>query len=128
MARRSPSVGPFTIAALTVLALVAIVAVYHVATLPSHQMTVQPAPAIAIDPAAAERLAGAIRIPTVSSQYGGASPDALAQLHLHLAQSFPRTHRTLNRDVLGGSLLYEWRGQDPSLPPLLLLAHLDVVP
>jgi carboxypeptidase PM20D1 len=91
------------------------------------------APAAQPDPpldAAAQRLAAALRIPTVSHDAGGApAGPALAALREHLATSFPRTHQALARELVGGdSLLYTWRGARPELPPVLLMAHLDVVP
>jgi carboxypeptidase PM20D1 len=92
-----------------------------------------PAPAAAAyvpPPGAAERLAEALRIPTLSPQdaadFDGA---AFAALHALLEARFPRVHAELGRERVGEhSLLYTWPGSDPSLPPLLLMAHLDVVP
>ncbi len=82
-----------------------------------------------IDAAAIERLAGAVRFPTVSNeggQYDAAAFDGLAD---YLQRSFPRTHAALTREAVAGhSLLYSWRGRDPSLEPILLAAHMDVVP
>ena len=45
-----------------------------------------------------------------------------------LVELYPATHGALDREVLGdGALLYRWRsGTD--LPPLVLMAHYDVVP
>lgn len=94
----------------------------------------QPVPEIelpAIDAgAAAERLAGALRIPTVTvNEPGRADWTPWPRLHEHLAASFPAVHRALQRELVGGySLLYTWTGADPALPPVLLLAHQDVVP
>lgn len=85
----------------------------------------------AIDAAAAAgRLAAALRIPTVSHEGGeGFEAAAFAELHRHLEASFPRVHAALARETVGAaSLLYTWKGTDPALPPLLLLAHQDVVP
>lgn len=80
--------------------------------------------------AAAQRLAAAIRIPTVShGPDAAAAPDNFAAFHQLLADSFPLTHAHLQREVVGGaSLLYTWPGSDASLPPLLLTAHMDTVP
>jgi len=90
---------------------------------------------LGIDEAAvSQRLAGAIRIPTVSVTQGEPGrADAVArlvQLHAYLADQFPLVHRRLTREVVGEhSLLFEWAGQgDGGRPPILLLAHLDVVP
>ena len=57
---------------------------------------------------------------------------AFTDFHAYLRETFPRLHATLQREVLGDpraySLLYTWTGRDPSLPPVVLMAHLDVVP
>lgn len=87
-----------------------------------------PVPAFDLD-AAAERLAGAIRILTVSRAGEPAPAEALRSLHDHIEASFPRVHAALKREVVNGlSLLYEWPGSERAGLPLLLLAHLDVVP
>ena len=57
---------------------------------------------------------------------------AFTDFHAYLQETFPRLHAALEREVLGDpraySLLYTWTGRDPSLPPVVLMAHLDVVP
>ena len=80
--------------------------------------------------AAAERLAGAIRFPTVSHASGGPiDTAAFLGLHQYLATAFPLVHATLSRELVNGlSLLYTWPGADPALPPVVLMGHLDVVP
>ncbi|MGD8698480.1 MAG: M20/M25/M40 family metallo-hydrolase, partial [Gemmatimonadales bacterium] len=100
-------------------------------TYESRQMDVEPAPEIAIDTTAvAERLAGALRFETISHQDSAAFPaEEFLRFHTHLEESFPRLHAALTREVVGGySLLYRWDGRDPSLRPLLFMAHMDVVP
>jgi carboxypeptidase PM20D1 len=77
-----------------------------------------------------QRLAGAIRIPTVSyedrNRIDAKQFDAFAD---YLQKSFPKVHAALKRERVGaGSLLYTWTGKDPAAKPILLLAHLDVVP
>ncbi|HVS01958.1 MAG TPA: M20 family peptidase [Thermoanaerobaculia bacterium] len=80
--------------------------------------------------AASERLATALRFRTVSlGADADGEPAEFHRLHDHLAGSFPAVHRALQREVVAGlSLLYTWRGGDAALPPVLLLAHQDVVP
>src|SRR5207244_2662348 len=49
-------------------------------------------------------------------------------LHAYLAERFPRAHQALKRETISDySLLYTWTGSGDG-KPLLLLAHLDVVP
>jgi carboxypeptidase PM20D1 len=93
-------------------------------------VVVDAVPEVTISDGAAERLAGAIRIPTIShedpAEVDGASFDAL---HRYLETSFPGVHAELRRETVGThSLLYTWKGTDPSLKPILLMGHLDVVP
>jgi carboxypeptidase PM20D1 len=78
---------------------------------------------------AAARLAELVRIPTVSTP---ASEDrdtsAFAAFRERLTQLYPQTHRVLEREVLGGgALLYRWRSGNDA-PPMVLMAHYDVVP
>ena len=48
--------------------------------------------------------------------------------HAALERLYPRVHATLERDVVAGhSLLYRWAGAELG-DPLVLMAHLDVVP
>ncbi len=98
---------------------------------PSRQVTVTPAPVAPVDAmAAALRLAGAIRLRTVS--YETPSPDshaALLELHRYLAATFPHVHATLALETVHDySLLYRWEGSDAKAPPVMLMAHQDVVP
>ncbi|MBV9832230.1 MAG: M20/M25/M40 family metallo-hydrolase [Marmoricola sp.] len=76
-----------------------------------------------------ERLRDLIRIPTVSST-DEAETDAstFESFHAALAEAFPLLHDrlTLHR-VRDHSLLFHWRGRSPE-QPVVLMAHLDVVP
>lgn len=79
---------------------------------------------------AAQRLAAAVRCSTVSHR-DPAHMDARPFLELHrcLEEQFPRVHEVLRRELVSSySLLYTWPGSDPSLKPILLMGHLDVVP
>ena len=66
----------------------------------------------------AERLAGAIRIATISHQDPALfDPAAFEQMHAYLEQTFPLTHAQLEREMVAQySLLYRWRGRDPAKP------------
>lgn len=96
--------------------------------LPSTSASLAPLP---IDTAgAATRLAGAIRFPTVSMASGAPIDTAAFNgLRGYLEQNFPLVHSTLAREIAGSlSLLYTWQGSDTSLPPVVLMGHMDVVP
>ncbi|WP_295846285.1 M20 family peptidase [Tardiphaga sp.] len=104
---------------------------FNAFNLSSRQLRVTPIPRVAVDEqAAAARLAEAIRFPTISGT-AQAEPfaDALRAMQVHLVVSFPAFHAAAARETVGGhSLLYTWQGSDPSLRPIALLAHQDVVP
>jgi carboxypeptidase PM20D1 len=94
------------------------------------EAAVPPADPVAIPLAAAERLASAIRIATIAAE-GEAAFDAaaFADLHSYVQRAFPRVHSHLQRQTVAShSLLYTWPGTDPTLKPILLVGHMDVVP
>src|SRR5258705_11496160 len=104
---------------------------YRATRFPSRQLTFPcPAPLAFDTTAAAGRRAGALTYRTIS--YPDSSRfDALefCRFQDYLRKSFPKLHARLKREVTAGySLLYEWRGTDTTLKPILLLAHQDVVP
>jgi carboxypeptidase PM20D1 len=85
---------------------------------------------VGVDPDAPARLAEAIRYRTIS--HGTDAPveeQAMLGFHQFLERSFPKVHVSLKRETVSAfSLLYTWEGSDPSLKPILLAAHMDVVP
>jgi carboxypeptidase PM20D1 len=89
-----------------------------------------PASPVLIDEAAAiGRLCRALQFRTISAADPAAVAPAFTGLREHLEKSFPRVHAALQREiVLGHSLLYTWRGSDPTLAPVVLMGHQDVVP
>src|ERR1051325_5008061 len=116
--------------ALGVLAL-SVVLLTRALPMSSRQDTFAPGAPIPVDAAAAaDSLSKAIRFRTVSHEEASrVDPSPFLGLHGYLAQTFVETHRRLQRDVIGQfSLLYTWQGTDATLPPALLLGHLDVVP
>lgn len=85
-------------------------------------------PEVDVHEAAAE-LAQVLAIPTISPDGSADRRQAMLALHGHLRGAFPRVHQALSREVVDElSLLYRWPGSDPTAEPVLLLAHLDVVP
>lgn len=86
-------------------------------------------PATTLVPGDIDRFAGALRFRTVSHQDPTALDTAeFAAFRDYLVRSFPRVHAALDREVVGGhALLYTWRGADPTLDPLVILGHYDVV-
>lgn len=119
------------IGALVLLAGLAAVLVGNTLRQGSRQLQVPPAPPLAVDKAGVtEAMAAAVRAKTVS---GLLDPAGVAtefdQLHALLKTRYPQVHAALQREVVGAhSLLFTWQGSDPSLKPVALMAHQDVVP
>ncbi|KAK0120222.1 hypothetical protein ONS95_011628 [Cadophora gregata] len=82
----------------------------------------------------AQRLSELVQIPTVSyDQMGlvGEDPrwDVFNRLPEYFENTFTRVHRDLEVVTINEfAFLYTWKGSDPSLKPLVLMAHTDVVP
>ena len=91
------------------------------------------APAIAIEapPAdtVAQHLAAAVRIGTVSwSDTLPPNVAALDSMRQWMERTYPRVHATLKREKVEESWLYTWEGTETRQQPILLMAHMDVVP
>lgn len=127
-------VGRLALALTAVLViLVAVVAVrtitYAPPTSAAGQVTL--APAIPIDSAAAaQHLSQAIGFLTISHQDQAEDlPAEWDKLHAWLQTTYPAAHAAMTREVVAGhTLIYTWTGSDPSLKPIVLMAHQDVVP
>jgi len=110
--------------------LVAILAV-NTARFRSRQVRVPSVEGIAVDAErCARNLARALTFATVSHERAeGFDHAVFGAFHSFLGETYPRVHEALQREVVeGSSLLYTWPGSEPSLAPLVLMAHIDVVP
>ncbi len=76
----------------------------------------------------AQRLGEAIRFQTVSSPDSDKTNEALDAMYDWMATAYPRVFATLTRELFGRSVVFTWKGTDPSAAPLVLMAHMDVVP
>src|SRR6266704_6690779 len=118
-------------ALLVVVVILAVIVLERTFTFHSRQPQTAPAAVEPLDTAAlAQRLAGALRFKTVSyqdsTQFDAREFDGF---HRYLRATFPRLYAALKLEKVNGyGLLYEWTGSDPTLPPIILLAHQDVVP
>tara|TARA_R110002096_G_scaffold28203_10_gene85647 strand:- start:352 stop:1779 length:1428 start_codon:yes stop_codon:yes gene_type:complete len=77
-----------------------------------------------------QNLSKAIQFPTISYSEE-ALPDSTAFFGFHrfLEETFPLTHSKLTLEKINDySLLYTWKGSDPSKKPIILMSHQDVVP
>jgi carboxypeptidase PM20D1 len=79
---------------------------------------------------ASQRLSEIVQIQTISySVDAPVEKDAFLKLHAYIQASFPKIDTLLEREIISDfSLLYQWEGSDPDLQPILLTAHMDVVP
>jgi len=119
--------------AVAVLAVLAGVCLVRVAQLPAPAASgtvAAPVAPLALDAdAAVRRLAEALRIPTVSYEdRARIDPGALDAFVGLLQSSFPLVHKALKREGVGKSLLFTWAGRDAAAAPIILTAHMDVVP
>ncbi|MCK5064593.1 MAG: M20/M25/M40 family metallo-hydrolase [Candidatus Fermentibacteraceae bacterium] len=82
-----------------------------------------------IDREKVEKFAHMIEFRTVSGKPGSFEMAPFMQLRDYLRKAFPAVHENYKREIVSeGSLLYTLPGSDPSLKPIMLTAHLDVVP
>jgi len=117
--------------ALLLFAILAAAVIVRTAMTHSRQVAAEQIPPLTLDQRRiTANLSGAIQFPTVSSLDALHNhPDELALLREFLEQTYPRVHATLARESIGDrGQLYIWKGSDPAAHPILLLAHLDVVP
>lgn len=96
----------------------------------STQSPAAPAAEITVPAGSADRLSGAIRIPTISAEDPATfDREPFRMFHAYLEKAFPLVHSRLRREIVGTySLLYTWTGIDPTADPILLVGHMDVVP
>lgn len=97
-------------------------------TFTSRQIPITPVKPIAIDDTAVQRLSQAIQIPTIS-QSDQIDTIAFLQFDTLIQRAFPLVDSLLEKNYIHRfSPVFKWQGKNSNLPPLLLIAHLDVVP
>lgn len=113
-------------------ALVLAVALFRTLTLAAPESTsTANVDAVVVDAqAAANRLGEAIRIETVSTQFGREERRApFIAFREWMETTYPAFHGVASQEIVSKySLFYTWPGSDPSLEPILLMSHTDVVP
>lgn len=77
-----------------------------------------------------QRLAEALRFRTISDDgEKQMNADEFRALQNYLERAFPNVKSKLSREIVADySLLYVWKGTESNSRPILLMAHLDVVP
>lgn len=75
-------------------------------------------------------LSKAVSCPTISHDMDlPIDSMAFGQFHQFLAEAYPTIHSNLKKEVFSEfSLLYTWQGRNPGMKPVILMAHMDVVP
>src|SRR5689334_17403907 len=116
-----------------ILALIAVlvaILVFNAVTFKSKQLPIVALPAPAVPPAALEHLQEAIRFKTISFNDSTLLDTAqFLGFHRFLEKTYPAVHANLVREKIKKySLLYFWKGKNPLLKPIVLMAHQDVVP
>ena len=79
---------------------------------------------------AAQHLSVSVKFQTVSHEDAAEDdPKPLAAQLDWLAATYPRFAALAPRETVGGGgLIWTWKGSDPALAPIVLMAHQDVVP
>jgi carboxypeptidase PM20D1 len=117
------------VAAIVLIAAVVIVHTMMIEAAPTTSVT---AARIPVDPGiVARHLGEAVRFRTIS--YGGDAQEAqkfaaLEAMRAWMEKTYPAFHKAATREIMDHTLLFTWKGKNPSLPPVLLMAHMDVVP
>lgn len=100
---------------------------YNTMTFPSRQIKVDAVEAMKIEDAAVERLAGAVRIPTLSYE-DHVDSAAFRLLDTFLVKNYPLVDSFLEKERVNEfSYIWKWSGQNAHLSPILLIGHMDVV-
>jgi carboxypeptidase PM20D1 len=125
----------FKFLCLVIVVLVVVVAA-RTFLIPSKQISPLPHTPEMIDAQkVSQDLSGSIPFRTIS--WGPEGTDAQRQytqeaftaFHAYLEQTFPKVYEKLDHEVIGANnLLFTWKGTDPSLKPIVMLGHQDVVP
>lgn len=110
--------------------LLSAVLVINTFTKKSVQMRVEAKPAPEIAASALQHFKEAITFKTIS--YGDRNHFDSAQFlgfRNFLEHTYPNFHAQTTREIVKGyTLLYTWKGKNPALKPIVLMAHQDVVP
>lgn len=117
-------------ALIIIFALLVLIVIIKTATFSSMQLKPEAIELPAFTDASVEHLSEAITYPTISEAIDSPVDTAAFEgFHKFLREAYPLIHRDLKKEVFSSfSLLYTWEGSDSGLKPVVLTAHLDVVP
>src|SRR5882724_2503984 len=79
---------------------------------------------------AIQHLSQAVRIQTISiSDTSAIDTAAYTAFNVFLEKSYPLVHQHLTKTLIKQyNFVFEWKGQNTSLAPIILMSHYDVVP
>ncbi len=120
----------FKIISLIILGLAGVL-VFNTFKVTSKQMEgIEPAPMISVSDSALIHLSKAIQFRTVSNADPTMIDSAQFQKFIDYTEKiYPLIHSQLKLEKINTyALLYEWKGKNPALKPVLLMGHYDVVP
>lgn len=115
---------------LLILGIIILIGVMVVKTLIFHskQIPVTPVQAVPVENAVVQHFAQAIQIPT-ASQAEKIDTQAFLQLDTLIQRTFPNVDSILEKHAINRfSKIFKWQGKNSDLLPVLLMAHMDVVP
>ena len=103
---------------------------FNTFTFTSSQLEVDPIAKIDIPDEAVSRLSEALKIKTISFEdEADFDSSAFEAFNQFVVEQFPLVDSLLEKKLFNNySHLFTWQGSDPGLAPIVLLAHIDVVP
>ena len=103
---------------------------YRTFTFSSGQIQVERVDLPDVEDNVIERLQKSIRLKTITYEKDAPIDTAVFRnFHSLIENAFPNVAQQLDKKIIHDfSFLYTWKGKNPSLKPVLLLAHYDVVP
>jgi carboxypeptidase PM20D1 len=115
---------------LIILVFLLVVIFYKTFTNKSIQLNVKHVELFDAGNSSIENFCEAVKIPTISyDNYENFDTIAFNSFLSFLATKYPFVDSLLNKEKVNDfSLFYEWKGTNPDLKPILLMAHMDVVP
>ncbi len=125
-----PDMKKIFLTLLTLFVFLIAIMLFNTYTFDSRQVHVEAAPKIDIPASAKEHMSRAITIPTVSNEDPSKIDSAaFFRFHEFIRNTYPMVDSLLGLTYINTfSMVYEWRGTDPSLKPIILMGHMDVVP
>jgi len=115
---------------LTAVLIIAAFVLFRTFTFTKEPVSYEQVQVLNVSATSANHLAEAISIPTISFG-GGRPPDSAAFFGFHqfVKETYPLADSLLNVTYINTySMVFEWKGADPNLKPIILMGHFDVVP